>query len=217
MTNCSICSSPLVNHPRGRRRVTCSRKCRSALGYQNKLAKAPVIYRLCKFCGKQFQVSNETRVFCSKGCSYKHTKKTISDSWHDSKKHRPHFKEIECSYCSRPVTVPSSFTQKIVSHPECKVERKKARNRIKQTRRRGYRATLRNLSVENMGDRDNWTCHICREPVNPLLPSNHREGASVDHVIPLSRGGSDEPENLKLSHWICNVRKSNKVNYAQSR
>lgn len=217
MTNCPICSGPVVNHPNGRQRITCSAECRNKWDYKKKLSNKPVTYNSCKTCGTQFQVKAQTRVFCSKSCSYEHTKARVLKSWHESKKHRPHFKEIECSYCSRPVTVPSSFTQKMVSHPECKAERKKARNRIKSTRRRGYRATLRNLSVEKMGDRDNWTCHICNDPVNPLLPSNHREGASVDHVIPLSRGGSDEPENLKLSHWICNVRKSNKVNYAQSR
>jgi 5-methylcytosine-specific restriction endonuclease McrA len=36
-------------------------------------------------------------------------------------------------------------------------------------------------------------------------------GASLDHVVPISKGGTDEPENLKLAHFICNVRKGNKV------
>ena len=36
-------------------------------------------------------------------------------------------------------------------------------------------------------------------------------GLTVDHVIPLSKGGSDELENLRPAHWICNNRKSDKV------
>lgn len=214
-----MCDKPFTKVTAGNPPKVCSVQCRNKKSTLLQKAKRDAERRpvQCTECGTEFLSRTLKLYTCSKTCSVARGSRLSGESWQKSKQSRPHFKEIECSYCSRPVTVPSSFTQKIVSHPECKAERKKARNRIKQTRRRGYRATLRNLSVEKMGDRDNWTCHICREPVNPLLPSNHREGASVDHVIPLSRGGSDEPENLKLSHWICNVRKSNKVNYAQSR
>src|SRR3990167_10237380 len=35
--------------------------------------------------------------------------------------------------------------------------------------------------------------------------------ATVDHVIPKSCGGSDDPENLVLSCNSCNSRKNNKI------
>jgi 5-methylcytosine-specific restriction endonuclease McrA len=34
---------------------------------------------------------------------------------------------------------------------------------------------------------------------------------SLDHVIPLSRGGNHEPGNVQCSHLACNVRKGARV------
>jgi 5-methylcytosine-specific restriction endonuclease McrA len=36
-------------------------------------------------------------------------------------------------------------------------------------------------------------------------------GLTVDHWIPLSKGGSDDMSNLRPAHWICNRRKSNSL------
>lgn len=55
--------------------------------------------------------------------------------------------------------------------------------------------------------RDGWTCGICAEPVNPELIYPDPMSASLDHVIPLSRGGGHLPSNTQCSHLLCNVRK----------
>ena len=38
-----------------------------------------------------------------------------------------------------------------------------------------------------------------------------RRSPSVDHVVPLSRGGDDTLANVKLSHLTCNLSKGNRV------
>lgn len=43
-------------------------------------------------------------------------------------------------------------------------------------------------------------CGICREPV-PF------ERFSIDHIVPLSRGGAHSMVNLQLAHLSCNARK----------
>jgi 5-methylcytosine-specific restriction endonuclease McrA len=35
-----------------------------------------------------------------------------------------------------------------------------------------------------------------------------------DHVMPYSLGGGNEPENLALAHFTCNVSKKNRVTAA---
>ena len=55
--------------------------------------------------------------------------------------------------------------------------------------------------------RDNWTCQKCgnsvfKEP-NLLL--------EVDHIIPVSKGGKTEPNNLQTLCWKCNREKSDKI------
>jgi len=53
-------------------------------------------------------------------------------------------------------------------------------------------------------ERDGWTCHICKQPIEP--GSHH-----FDHVAPLSLGGSHTEDNIRLAHAVCNRRKGNRV------
>lgn len=55
--------------------------------------------------------------------------------------------------------------------------------------------------------RDNWTCGICKEPVDPELSYPDRMSASLDHVVPLSKGGSHVESNVQCAHWECNILK----------
>lgn len=49
-------------------------------------------------------------------------------------------------------------------------------------------------------DRDNATCQLCWLPVDV-------SEASLDHIIPLAKGGTHEPANVQLAHRRCNSRK----------
>lgn len=53
-------------------------------------------------------------------------------------------------------------------------------------------------------DRDYWICHLCSEPVVRNAHFNDDYAPSLDHIIPRSKGGTDEPENLATAHRICN-------------
>ena len=53
-------------------------------------------------------------------------------------------------------------------------------------------------------DKDGGLCAVCFEPIDLTLSGRHADGPTVEHIIPRSRGGSDELENLALSHWRCN-------------
>lgn len=55
-------------------------------------------------------------------------------------------------------------------------------------------------------------CWICGEPVDKTLKSPHPMSKTVDHRIPVSRGGHPSSlENLALAHRKCNRAKSNKL------
>lgn len=57
-----------------------------------------------------------------------------------------------------------------------------------------------------LGQRAGWVCQLCFEPVDPSLSGNHPDGATADHVIPRSMGGTSEPGNLRLAHRRCNEK-----------
>lgn len=57
-------------------------------------------------------------------------------------------------------------------------------------------------------ERDNYECQLCRPKKNLLhLPHKRR----IDHKIPLSKGGTNDIENLWLVCDECDKRKKNKI------
>lgn len=49
------------------------------------------------------------------------------------------------------------------------------------------------------------TCWLCGQPIDMSLPPNHRMSFTVDHVIPLSKGGDPlDLTNLRAAHRAHN-------------
>lgn len=60
----------------------------------------------------------------------------------------------------------------------------------------------RSILVRQLIERDGNICYLCGE----YIPQRQR---SIDHVVPLSKGGADDMSNYKLTHIKCNVDKGN--------
>lgn len=55
-------------------------------------------------------------------------------------------------------------------------------------------------------------CGICGKPVDKKIKYPHPLSATVDHIIPVARGGHPSAiENLQLAHFTCNRQKSDKL------
>ena len=55
--------------------------------------------------------------------------------------------------------------------------------------------------------RDHGRCGICRKPVRAKAGAMR---PSVDHIVPLTKGGAHELANLQLAHYRCNLSKNNR-------
>jgi 5-methylcytosine-specific restriction endonuclease McrA len=59
-------------------------------------------------------------------------------------------------------------------------------------------------------------CHICLEQIDMDAPrkigggEGWKLGLNLDHLIPISKGGSDTLSNIRPAHAICNITRSNK-------
>lgn len=60
-------------------------------------------------------------------------------------------------------------------------------------------------------ERDGWVCHICETLVYPYFTGLDSRAPSMDHVIPLSKGGRHSYGNIKLAHVGCNSKKGAKI------
>lgn len=96
----------------------------------------------------------------------------------------------------------------------CSAQLAKARNRRKNTKRRAARMRGAAIEVERyttqeIAERDNWTCHLCKRKVTKRqLPHAHPRSATIDHLVPVSAGGDDVRANVALAHWSCNAARS---------
>lgn len=64
--------------------------------------------------------------------------------------------------------------------------------------------------------RDEWICQLCFEPVDPnlLYEADGRMNPgfpTIDHILPLSKGGGDRPDNVQLAHRACNTQKNARI------
>ena len=80
------------------------------------------------------------------------------------------------------------------------------------------RSRVREAFVEDVGpsvvlSRDGWVCHICGDAIDPKFKSPDVMSWSIDHVIPLAKGGAHEYKNCKAAHRGCNSRKGAILDY----
>lgn len=66
--------------------------------------------------------------------------------------------------------------------------------------------SLQSSEVRDMyGFRDGLICHLCGFKIDESgIRGQDDFIISIDHIIPLSKGGTDYPSNLKASHQTCN-------------
>jgi hypothetical protein len=67
------------------------------------------------------------------------------------------------------------------------------------------------ITVATLGERDDWTCHLCRADVRQDAAYPDPESGSIDHLIPVSDGGPHTLANTALAHLRCNVRRGRRA------
>ena len=78
------------------------------------------------------------------------------------------------------------------------------------------RALFKNAFVENVSRievyrRDGGICGICGKVINLNIKAPHAESLSLDHVMPLTKGGKHTYLNAQIAHYGCNSRKGNRI------
>lgn len=92
-------------------------------------------------------------------------------------------------------------------------ERNKAKvaDNSRRYRARKVGAVVEHFSRLSVFERDNWVCGICKRPVNKNASFPAWDSPSLDHVIPLSRGGEHSMTNSQTAHLRCNLSKGDRM------
>jgi 5-methylcytosine-specific restriction endonuclease McrA len=59
-------------------------------------------------------------------------------------------------------------------------------------------------------NRDRWRCGLCGGKVPKKAKAPDPLAASIDHILPISRGGSDTRANVQCAHLACNIDRKNR-------
>jgi len=80
----------------------------------------------------------------------------------------------------------------------------KAKNHTKRAQDKLTVATVQRVYEDNIKKYGVLTCYLCRQPIV-------FGGDSLEHIVPISKGGTNEYNNLRVAHSACNNTKKAKL------
>lgn len=92
----------------------------------------------------------------------------------------------------------------------------KRRSLEKAIRRHNVKRQSRGLPGGEYGrlevyQRDGGLCGLCGEAIDLTVRYPHPRSFTIDHVLPLSKGGLDVLDNVQAAHFHCNTSKRDDV------
>lgn len=159
--------------------------------------------RDCENCGatytpKQLKAS---ATFCSRECKDDARNRSLQLSRKMTKPDR------QCAWCADAIPREMRLDARFCSdscNSAAHAATRKAWQRMGYTKRQGP-IVLRGY----LGTRDGWCCGHCGLTINAGLRYPDPLAPSIDHVIPLSQGGTHDTANLRLVHLRCNCSRRN--------
>lgn len=210
---CGVDLPPRLPGQRGSIRKWCSKNCQQ----QTTRPPKPKRRGQCVQCGVEFEARTRTKRFCSKWCS---------DVTYGKRRAAP-LDERECALDGCSVVFRPLFARQkccCENHGQIHYNRQsRADGRQKREwddkRRDAWhrrRALIKGsetgepVILAYIAERDKWKCHICRKRVSPERKWPHPLSPSLDHLVPVSKGGIHDPSNVRLAHSRCNIAKNDR-------
>lgn len=190
-TRCSILRDPSDFYVRGTGQVNpwckpCYREWHRNR-YQTASAEAHDDPRPCSWCGLVYAPKHRlASKYCSPKCKDNSRNAAAITARLAAKSIR------QCRHCS--VSIPP---EKFITAAFCSVKCSDAAHNVtRKMRKRASDPGLGLISRAEIAERDGWRCGLCRRKVDRLKAWPDPTCASIDHVLPLARGGDNSPANL---------------------
>lgn len=156
-------------------------------GRRATIPKPPRKHTDCVRCGAALPIGKQ--LYCCRRCQTRASRGTPS--------HR------SCKFCGSTFAHPGSRT--VFCSPSCAQGWRDAYYYERRLRIR--HVSPEKFKREDIFERDAWRCQLCGEKVRRDVHSRHPDAPSLDHIIPLARGGTHSRINAQTLHLKCNCRK----------
>jgi 5-methylcytosine-specific restriction endonuclease McrA len=163
----------------------------------------------CDHCGASFDKWHPRMRFCSQKCN------RIAETRRARSRKNPNYKPRVLGACQHCGNNCETYVCRDCQQASVEKYRKLNYDKIRNSKRK-YRKTLRGVESEpythnEIAQRDGWRCQLCKKKVDRRLKYPHLMSMSIDHIVPISRGGTDVRSNVQLAHFSCNSKKHNNV------
>lgn len=162
---------------------------------------------ICAVCGKEFNgYVNSKR--CSDGCRKEYS--SIRSYKRSKEIHNNKTNPRECGECGISFNPEYGNKHRCFCSNNCSI---RFANRVVKQKRRAVKknAFVAPVSYKLIYERDGGICQLCGKKVRMQIKWPDQTCGSIDHIIPLSIGGTHEPKNVQLAHHICNSFKGNRA------
>ena len=203
---CIICGGPVIS--RLPQAVVCSRRCKIRRDKDNRRSKDyrdPAGTESCVLCGESFMPPG---VASGKYCSGDCEKRVSNSKRYSSSSPRPRITHFDCENCGI-TCIPGKSGVDWKASRFCSFRCKRSWHRNRRRIPDGQ--FIDSVSREDIFERDGWKCQLCGGNVPKAATFPDPKSPTLDHIIPLSRGGTHESSNAQLAHFACNSAKGNRV------
>lgn len=229
---CALCGAPFTTKVPTRK--FCGPRCSRAVEKAKERGREPIVPTTrfdCRQCGRacvpgENGVTKTAKTFCSVACKKR---------WHRARESappaRPRLTERQklarrkirkaakgrgpgrvvwasgrCSHCG------DTYTAMVTGRMPSTCSHRCLRSQSKQRRRALKSAAfVENVSRLQVMERDGWRCQLCGDIILRDKVAPHPKSATLDHILPLSKGGTHEPANVQAAHFLCNSLKGDRL------
>lgn len=164
--------------------------------------------RICYGCFELFYPDKPSIRYCSAQCknlaAWEKREARLLDEGADDKALETH-RRAHPKYHTRQ-TLSVSAHQELAAYTKAMGELRK--ERIKSN-------AIDHIDLQELIERDNRRCHLCGGKVSARKKFGKRGTPrgdmktypTIDHIVPVSKGGTHTWGNVKLAHWSCNSKR----------
>lgn len=199
---CVVCGQEFETHKQVKK--TCSIECSEAWRRLR-----PCSYKY-KYRKQGEHTADEYREIRRKQAEQRAEVKAIEKAWYKAL----HTVERECAECGALFYCLDSESN-VTCSPECsrRWKNKRADKRIPKSQR------VDRITLKKLFKRDGGKCYLCGgqcdfDDWKTSAKGNLYQGdnyPTIEHVVPISKGGLDAWDNVRLAHWKCNLDKADGV------
>lgn len=161
--------------------------------------------RSCQWCLIEFRTEWETKAYCCR----EHKERAKQHRSTGKHKHAPELRTAtpiyprQCPSCQ--LAFISKNEKRIYCSNYCSAQAKERRREAEGLQRRQNKSPALKARIYF---RDSGECQICFQSIDTAIKYPHPMSLSLDHILPRSQGGTDAAHNLRATHLVCNVRRS---------